>query len=1039
MVTLFAYSIASMAGVADRTVSGTVKDGNGQPVAGAIVTVKGLATGGVTTGEDGSFSLSVPDNATLQISHISYETVEVVVGTQSTVNVVLQESGETLEELVVIGYGTQKKRDLTGAVSSIKLDDTPVSTISSISHALAGKAAGLQVNTVSAQPGGGASYRIRGAASISAGNDPLIIIDGFPVKDPGGLSAGVYSEGTKDNILASINPNDIASIEVLKDASSTAIYGARAANGVIIVTTRRGATGKPVVKYSASVSAQSIAKNFDVLNAHDFMVQANRYDYEVWLRTNRVGIYGDVSESSLPSFVPRFTDDMINHPENDTDWVKEVTRKGFQTQHNVSINGGNENTKYLISGNYFNQKGIIRSNGIERLAGRVNIDQKLGKIFKTGLNLTLSRNNEDNVALNADWASGAGILVAATQFNPLLPVKDGNGDYPIEETAPYNPNPASLLEVSDNSVKERLMTAVYLEAEPLTDLTFKINVGIDRNYAKRKTYLPKSTLRGKQPNGRADIGQTDHSDYLLDLTANYSKTVQNHSFTVLAGYSYQRFAYESLWGGNTDFLIDGFMYNNLGAGNAALPTVGSWATKDELASFFGRLNYAFKDRYLLQATLRSDGASNFSEEYRWGYFPSVAVAWRFLNEEFMQSLRTALSNGKFRLSYGETGNSNIGNRAIDYYQIGNNNTFGDTQYKGVYLAQMGNTALKWETTKEFNIGLDLGFFNNRLNLTAEYFDRVIADLLSSRSLLSFYEVSSIAANIGSTQSKGFELTINSVNFNSKDFAWNTDFTFSFYRDRWKDRGPYWKPAAYDFEDAPIRGIYGFRTDGLVQAGESVPYQQGALPGMIKMKDIDGFVYNTDGSIKTDGNERFIKTGQPDGKLDDADRVFFGTTDPKYLLGLNNTLRWKNFDLNVYFYGQLGLLKNGTYKDLWLIQGVSDLSVYQIKQNYNMPESMKEAWTHDNQNTSRPGFFQAESSYKTGDYFLKNSWFIRCRNITLGYTIPVKNRVFSNLRIYADVNNPFILTPYEGLDPETDNSTYAYPNCRTFSIGLDITF
>jgi hypothetical protein len=445
------------------------------------------------------------------------------------------------------------------------------------------------------------------------------------------------------------------------------------------------------------------------------------------------------------------------------------------------------------------------------------------------------------------------------------------------------------------------------------------------------------------------------------------------------------------------------------------------------------------DRYLLQATLRSDGASNFSDKYRWGYFPSVSLAWRFLDEAFLQSLRSALSNGKLRLSYGETGNSNIGNRAIDYYQIGYNNTFGDTQYKGVYLGQMGNTALKWETTKEFNIGLDVGFFNNRLSLTAEYFDRVIADLLSSRSLLSFYEVGSIAANIGSTQSKGFELTVNSINVSSKDFAWNTDFTFSFYRDRWKDRGPYWKPAAYDFTDAPIRGMYGFLTDGLVQVGESVPWQQGALPGMIKIRDIDGFEYNADGSIKTDENDRFIKTGQPDGKLDDADRVFLGTTDPKYLLGLNNTLRWKNFDLNVYFYGQLGLLKNGTYKDLWLIQGVSDLSVYQIKQNYNMPESMKEAWTHDNQNTTRPGFFQAESSYKTGDYFLKNNWFIRCRNITFGYTVSVKNPVFSSLRVYADANNPFILTPYQGLDPETDNSTYAYPNFRTFSLGLDITF
>jgi TonB-linked SusC/RagA family outer membrane protein len=1022
-----------------KQITGTVTDPNGEPLVGANVMEKGTSNG-IITDVNGSFSLNVAGNAILQVSYIGYITQEIAVGNRTDLKITLTEDSKALDEVVVVGYGTQKKSDLTGAISSIKLDDTPISTVSTVSHVLAGKAAGLQASTVSAQPGGGASYRIRGAASISAGNDPLIIIDGFPVKDPGGLDAGRYTDGTKDNVLGSINPNDIESIEILKDASSTAIYGARAGNGVIIITTKRGKSGKPVVKYSASVASQTIAKNFEVLDAHDFMTQANRYDYEVWMRTNNVGIYGDVNESSLSSFVPRFTEADINNPIHDTDWISEVTRKGFQTQHNVSVNGGNENTTYLVSGNYFNQKGIVRNNGLERFTGRMNIDFKLSKLIRAGINLTVSRNNEDNVALNPQWAANAGILVAATQFNPLLPVKDENGDYPIETGAPYNPNPASLLEVSDNSVKERLLGSVFVEVEPVKDLVFKVNAGIDRNYAKRKTYLPKSTLQGQQVGGRADIGQTDHSDYLLDITMNYGKTLNDHRFNVLAGYSFQRFAYESLWGGNNDFLIDGFLYNNLEAGNAVKPTVGSWATKDELGSFFGRINYAFKDRYLLQATLRADGASNFSEENRWGYFPSVSLGWRFMEEEFMEPLNSLLSNGKLRVSYGETGNSNIGNRAISYYQVGNNNTFGDNQYKGVYLQQLGNTSLKWETTKEVNLGLDLGFFNNRLNVTVEYFDRSIVDLLSSRNLLSYYEVGSIAANIGSTQSKGMELTVNSFNIQSKDWSWNTDLTFSFYRDQWKERDPSWKPAAYDFVDAPIRGSYGYLTDGLIQAGETVPYQQGALPGMIKIKDIDGFEYNPDGSIKTDTDGRFIKTGQPDGKLDDADKVFYGSTDPKYLLGLNNVFRWKNFDLNIYLYGYLGLLKEGSYKDLWLIQGVSDLSVYQIKQNYNMPVSMKEAWSHDNQSATRPGFFQAESSYKVGDYFNSNSWFIRCRNITFGYTIPAgKNSVFSSLRVYADINNPFVLTPYKGLDPETDNSTYAYPNCRTYSLGIDITF
>lgn len=1033
-----------------RKVTGTVNDSYG-PIVGANIVEKG-STNGTTTDMDGNFSIEVPENATLQVSFIGYVLQEVSVKGKSSINVLLKEDTQALEELVVVGYGTMKKKDLTGAVASIKMDDAPVGTISTVSHALAGKAAGLQVSAVSAQPGGGTNFRIRGAASVNASNDPLIIIDGFPISTPNEdkIKTGKYSSGTTDNILASINPNDIESIEVLKDASSTAIYGARAGNGVIIITTKKGKTGAPKVTYSGTASVQTLANSYDMLDAKDFMIQSNRYQYEQWIKDNKIGIYGGRNESDASSpYIPRYTDAQISNPANDTNWFDEITRTGFQTQHNISINGGTDMTKYLISGNFFKQDGVVKNNDMERYTGRMNLEQVISKYVKVGVNLTLSRNQMNNVPLGSGQNENASIMVAAAQFNPILGIRDENGEYILNEEAAFLPNPVSLLDITDKTTKERLLATSFIEVKPIKDLTLKANLGIDRNYQKHKVYLPKTTLYGAKKDGQADIAQYDKSDYLLELTANYAKQFGNHNLNALVGYSFQRFTDESLSAGNSQFLIDGFLYNNLGAGAYPKPSVGSSASKDEMASFFGRVNYTFKDRYLLTATLRADGASNFAQNNRWGYFPSVALGWRFTEEEFMRPLTNVLSNGKLRLSFGQTGNSNIGNKAISYYKTGNNNDFGGTESVGVYLDQMGNPDLKWETTTEWNVGLDLGFFNNRLNVTAEYYHKVVSDLLSERTLLSYNEVSKIAANIGETQSQGFELTINTKNIDTKDFSWNSDFTFSFYRDKWKTRDASWKPAAYSQYNAPIRYYFGYLSDGLIQEGETVDWMTGSVAGQVKIKDLDGYVYNEDGTLKVDKHGIPVKSGKPDGKIDEADMVIYGSKDPGYMMGLNNTLRYKNFDFNIYFYGQFALWNIGSYKDLWLTGADGMTGIVNMYRGYNMPTSSKDVWSHDNTAATRPGYFQdkspvsagSTSTGKIGDYYLEKSWFIRCRNITLGYTIPMKQskKVLSNIRVYADINNPFTITPYDGLDLETDNSVWAYPNVRSFSLGLDITF
>ena len=719
-------------------ISGKVLDASGEPVIGASVIEKGT-TNGTVTDIDGNFTLNVSSaQAQLEVSYIGYKTQVLKSQAGKLMAVTLNEDMEMLEEVVVVGYGTMKKKDLTGAVASVKMDDAPVGTVSTISHALAGKAAGLQVNMVSAQPGSGSNFRIRGAASVNAGNDPLVIIDGFPVNPASddAIKTGKYDAGSSDNILASINPNDIESIEVLKDASSTAIYGARAGNGVIIITTKKGKTGAPKVTYSGTATVQTLAGEYDMMNARDFMIQSNRYAKEDWMKKNSIGVYGGKSESEASApYKPYYTDAQINAPAHNTDWFDEITRTGFQTQHNVSVTGGTDLTKYLVSGNFFKQEGVVKNNDMERYTGRVNLEQQVSKYVNLGVNMTVSRNQTNNVPLGAGQNENASIMVAAAQFNPMLPVRDENGDYTLNSQAAFLPNPVSLLEITDKTMKERLLATAFVEVKPIQDLTLKANFGIDRNYQKRSVYMPKTTLYGQKKGGQADVAQYDKSDYLMELTANYTKRLGEHNLNALVGYSFQRFTDESLYAGNSQFLIDGFLYNNLGAGAYPKPSVGSSASKDEMASFFGRLNYTYKDRYLVTATLRADGASNFAENNRWGYFPSVALGWRFTEEEFMKPLSSVLSNGKFRVSFGQTGNSNIGNKAISYYQTGNNNEFGGTESVGVYLSQMGNPDLKWETTTEWNIGLDLGFFNNRLNVTAEYFRKVVSDLLAERNLL----------------------------------------------------------------------------------------------------------------------------------------------------------------------------------------------------------------------------------------------------------------------------------------------------------------
>ncbi|MDR3366116.1 MAG: TonB-dependent receptor [Prevotellaceae bacterium] len=995
-------------------VSGTVRGSNGDPVTGASVVVKG-STVGVTTDANGGYTINAPADATLVFSFLGMNAVEEVVAGRGRIDVTLGESDQSIDEVVVVGYGVQKKRDLTGAVASIKMDDAPVATFSTISHALAGKASGLRVTQTSAQVGGGAKFRIRGETSTGAGNEPLIIIDGFPVTSSSNLS-GNYSAGNSDNLLESINPNDIESIEILKDASATAIYGSRAGHGVIIVTTKRGKEGQLKVNYSGNVSVQNLKNGYDMLNAQEFMEHWNKVEYERYLQKNGLDIYADYSKvNPNPNpFVQKYSDAQIADAKT-TDYFDEVTRTGLQQSHNVSMTGGSNGTQYMTSINYFNQKGVIKNNDMSRLTANVNLDKQLSKYVKAGVSFNLSRNEYDNVALGDSEWENSGVLVSAVRFVPYYPVRDANGDYSQSTEMSQVPNPVALLDITDKTTKDRLLGSTYLQVEPVKDLLLKASLGVDRKYAKRKSYKPATTRKGFT--STATIDQEDKADYLMDLTANYSKTLGDHSLTALVGYSYQQFNTEGVYADNSDFPIDGFLYNNLGVGAGAKPGVSSWADKSTLGSYFGRINYSFLGRYLLTATLRADGDSDFNPDYRWGYFPSASVGWRFSDEAFMEPLANVISNGKLRGGYGQTGNSNVGNRILDAYGAGTDFVFGETGTTGVTVKRVGNPELTWETTSELNIGLDLGFFKNRITASVEYYDRIISDLLrTDYPLLSYNEITTIAANVGKTRGQGFELALNTVNVTNSNLFWSTDLTFSTYKDRWEERAPDWKPAAYQSEKDPIRAIFRYQSDGLMAVGETAPaWMPSLLPGQVKLKNLQD------------------EEGSPN-VLNQYDRELIGSEDPAFTFGFNNTLRYKSFDLNIYFYGEVNRWRGASYYDSWVAG--------QTGNNYeNISRGTLESWFHDNQNTTQPSVLANTyaSSVTNSDYWYKKISYVRCRNITLGYTVPVPKNMLNSIRVYADVNNPFVITNWNGVDPETDNDRYAYPNVTSFSLGVDISF
>ncbi|HEX7411313.1 MAG TPA: TonB-dependent receptor [Bacteroidales bacterium] len=1023
--------------LAQKTITGKVtskEDGLGIP--GVTVVVKGT-TVGATTDAFGHYSLSVPVNTTtLRISFVGMKPIEVQIGAQKEIDVTMEPEITALDEVVVVGYGTQKKRDLTGAISSVRATDIEVSSSSDIGHTLKGKAAGLMIRENSAQPGGGLDILVRGAGSINASNAPLIVVDGFPISDLQQPESGTrYVAGTQ-SILSSFNPNDIESIEVLKDASATSIYGSRAAHGVILVTTKRGMEGKPIVQYSTSFAFQKYNDSFDVLPLNEWMQVRNEAKWEQWLFGGQMIPWGP-NEVNAVGFHNDYTQNAINNVGRGTDWLSLVTRDGTIKQHNISVAGGNKSTKFLLSGNYYDHKGVIKNSGFERFTVRGNVDQEISKYIKLGFNFSASRINNDNSSLGSDQWENSGIIRAAIQQGPHIRAIDENGDYPLNPQLSLQPNPYSLLTITDKGRVERTMVNSFLDITPVTGLIVKLKAGLDRGLTNRWTYLPKTTLHGALEGGKASISEIDKNDYLLEGTVNYSKKIgAGHSFNVLAGVSEEKFVDGYSSSGNTGFISDAFLWNNLNSGSGT-KSVSSSGQVNLIASYFGRLNYIYKDRYLVTFTVRTDGSSNFARNHKWGTFPSIALGWNVAEESFFENIKSTVSQLKLRFSYGQTGNASIGSNAFAAYTAYPAYLSGDeVKNIGVSLSRLENPNLKWETTTEANLGIDYSILNDRVSGSLELYRRVISDLLAVKPINSYNEINEVMSNIGETESRGFELTIVTQNVVKSDFSWKTMFSFSRFNDKWLKRADDWKPAVYESAEDPIRAVYSRISDGIMQIGEVVPTQPELLPGMIKIADINGYQRDENGNPKVDDKGRFLRTGAPDGIIDAADTKLIGTSDPSLIAGVTNILTYKNFNLNFDFNGMFGRrLADPNYT----AYGVSAEGIYTY--GYNALRTVKDRWTPTNPSTTHPSSYYGWSTYGSGDFFLQKAWFIRLQNVSLGYKLPKRwfGGVFHEARIHADATNLFLITPYTGVDPETDSYTAAYPNVKTFTMGLNITF
>lgn len=1026
-----------------HSISGRVRDEQGKPIAGVTILIKG-STAGTTSDSEGKYSIQgVSERQILIFKSLNYETQEIVVTNQAIIDVVLKEQISSLNEVVVIGYGTQRRKDVTGAVSSVKGSDLNISTSSNFAQALQGKASGIQVTQSTGQPGAGVDIKVRSNPS-NANPGTLYVIDGIVVNNSAETpNAAKYGNtGLSQSPLNFINPNDIESIEVLKDASARAIYGAQAGGGVVLITTKKGKSGTPTLQYSGSYAAQKVDKMYEVLGTKVYMEQRNLLAEEMYLQKNKIApFYGTVDGASLAPFQPIFTQDQIEEALIQPNAMDAITRNGYTQQHNLSLSAKSGKTNYYISGNYFDQKGVIVGTDYKRWNGRVNLDQQISDRFKIGINLIGSNSKSKNAVTGGQFENG-GIITAAMYYPANMQLQNPDGSYPLNPNYTNIPNPLSFSTITDDLKNQRLLAATYGQWEIIDGLVAKANFSYDQGSIKRYSYLPTSFSYGAQVGGMAGLSSNGFDTKQIDYTINYKVPLSPiHSLDLLAGYTYQLQNKEGLSAGNQKFTSDIISYFNLNAGQADKPSVGSSRTQTTYASYFGRAIYQLYDKYTFQASIRRDGSSRFAENHKWGYFPGVSAGWNISDEDFLKE-NEHINLLKLRAGYGEIGNANFPASAFEVYGLRSNPNFGSgTASTGIFLTQAANPDLKWETAAEFNVGLDFSLYKERVSGSIDYFDKTIRDLITYVPFPADFTVSGVYSNAGKTKSQGYEISLQTKNFRSNDaggFNWSSTINLSHYLSYWTERSPQALATLSKYviptgKNALFNGIYGYQATGQLYdgtAGQLPSHMAGMLPGGIILNDIHG--YDTNGNLTA-----------ADGKITDADQTLLGNADPKFNIGFGNSFSFKNFDLNIFLSGVVQkawspYAPNGNYR-------IASLAANMGTYGWNtMPVSL-DRWSFKNTEGTFPSgladplyaSYQANSSY-----YLVNASYLRCQNITLGYTVPTnwlsKQKTFSSLRFSFDVQNAFVITKYPDLDPQLAQNNF-YPLSKSFVFGLNATF
>lgn len=982
-----------------KKITGVVRDQKGEPIIGANVFEKGT-TNGTVTDIDGKYSLEVSMGSLLQISYIGYDSKEIKVGNSDVVNILLTEDTETLDEVVVIGYGTVKKSDLTGAVGSVQMKDVSQVGITSADRALQGQIAGVQVNARTGQPGESMMIRVRGSNSLAGGNEPLYVIDGMPV----------------EKMNSDINPEDILSMEVLKDASSTAIYGSRGANGVVLITTKRGSTGEATVDYNGYIGISMLRKKLDLLEKDDYIAMVNEVS-----QNDGNGIVITPDQAALL-------------PNND--WQDLVYQTALTHSHQVSVSGGTDKTKLYSSLNYMNQEGIIKGSNYNRFAIRVNGDQKLAENLSLSASVAYSYGTQNSANSNAD--GGGAIAYTAMVMPPTSEVKDADGNYTTFTGTPWGgTNPVGMSELYKNQVvNSRLLANMALNYEMLEGLTFRVNAGAEVNTASTDRYIPIGLSAGGKLDGDALKTKSSYYTIINENILTYDKKFnRNHALNLMGGITFQTYQYDELQGSGTGFLRDVYETNNLGA--ASNPGVPASGFNDyRMVSFLGRVNYNLMERYLFTATARYDGSSKFSKNHKFAFFPSAALAWRISEEDFMKDVDW-LSNFKLRTSVGQTGNQSISPYQT-FAQLGTSSPiFGNGKDVGFVLSSMANDDLKWETTTQTDLGIDLGFFNNRLNISFDYYWKQTCDLLYNATLPPSSGYTSMLRNLGRIDNKGFEIAINTVNMKGK-VNWTTNLNITSNKSIVKDLGTDVYGNKIQQIDAPVSG------------GNWFPLFVGKAPFQLYGYEIEG-IYQTDEEARLNG-EATKKAGDyrykdTDGKagITTGDKTIIANTQPKFTFGLTNVINWNNFEFSFLVIGSVG-------DD---IVNEFNKSITNIGGTWNIRKDVWENhWTPENPNAK-----YARASASTKDYlafgdpnslWVENGSYLRFKDIKLAYTLPTQ--LFSgprkpNISVYVSGQNLITITSYSHYDPEASWTSSAvngwdrgvYPSAKSFTLGLQVKF